>query len=217
LDPNYADGHLWYALYLSSVGRYDDALAEVLEAKELAPLAPYVDLGVGAVHYFGTRYEEALLAHRQAAELDSTFVNAKVWLGLTLAALERNDEALVELKGAVALTNRHPLALWPLGYAYARMGRRDDAREILQILVARSQQEFIQAYGIAAILFALGDLEEGLNWTERAYEAREYTMSDFANGPVQQQLSDHPRFRRILERMDLTTRRPRLLTVSAAP
>jgi Tfp pilus assembly protein PilF len=39
LNPNYPTAHQWYAVYLMSAGRFDEALAETRRAQELEPLS----------------------------------------------------------------------------------------------------------------------------------------------------------------------------------
>ncbi|GAH98755.1 unnamed protein product, partial [marine sediment metagenome] len=39
LNPGYATGHQWYAIYLIGRGRHDDSIAEIKLAKELDPLS----------------------------------------------------------------------------------------------------------------------------------------------------------------------------------
>jgi DNA-binding winged helix-turn-helix (wHTH) protein/TolB-like protein len=40
LDPNYATGHHWYAFFLQTLGRYDEAMQERRRALEIDPLTP---------------------------------------------------------------------------------------------------------------------------------------------------------------------------------
>ncbi len=40
LNPNYATGHFWYAIYLAETwGRHDEAIARIERAQELEPLS----------------------------------------------------------------------------------------------------------------------------------------------------------------------------------
>jgi len=42
LDPKYPTAHHWYSLYLSGLGRYEQAIAEAERAYELDPLSPII-------------------------------------------------------------------------------------------------------------------------------------------------------------------------------
>ena len=50
LNPNSAVAHDWYGLiYLSAMGRHDEAIAHVRRAKELDPLTAYIAVRSGLV------------------------------------------------------------------------------------------------------------------------------------------------------------------------
>ena len=47
LNPNYATAHHWYAYHLASMGRMDEALAEINEALKIDPLSLIINTDVG--------------------------------------------------------------------------------------------------------------------------------------------------------------------------
>ena len=59
LKSSYVMAHEWYAEYLVSLGRNDEAIAEIKKAQQLDPLAVPVTRAVGWVLYFARRYAEA--------------------------------------------------------------------------------------------------------------------------------------------------------------
>ncbi len=71
LNPNYGVAHVYYAFYLSAIGRHDDAIREVTLAAELDPTSTRI-LDLAQLHfYLARRYDEALEQSRKLHELDS--------------------------------------------------------------------------------------------------------------------------------------------------
>jgi TolB-like protein len=60
LNPNYPIGCLYYAVYLSSIGRQAEAVKEIKRGQELDPLSLPVNAGAAYVLYFGRDYDEAI-------------------------------------------------------------------------------------------------------------------------------------------------------------
>jgi hypothetical protein len=44
LEPNYAEGHRAYAIYLLTVRRHEKAVAEARRTRELSPLSPVINV-----------------------------------------------------------------------------------------------------------------------------------------------------------------------------
>jgi Tfp pilus assembly protein PilF len=58
LNPNSAVTHDWYgAIYLSPMGRFEEAIAHGKRAKELDPLTPYMRVDLGFSYNFARRYD----------------------------------------------------------------------------------------------------------------------------------------------------------------
>ena len=51
LDPNYATGHHWYAFFLQTLGRYDEAMVERRRALEMDPLTPMPSVGLSGLYW----------------------------------------------------------------------------------------------------------------------------------------------------------------------
>ncbi len=60
LNPNYATTRHWYAEYLLTVGRKEEAIAEIKRAQELDPLSLIINAVVGVVYIENRQYEQAI-------------------------------------------------------------------------------------------------------------------------------------------------------------
>jgi tetratricopeptide (TPR) repeat protein len=129
------------------------------------------------------------------------FAPAHVKLGEILLMQGKLPEAIAELESARRLAPDYLFTLGRLGFAYARVGRTNDARKLL------SQLLDFQAHGreaglhIALVNHGLGNDEEALNWLEYATENR---YGDELNSlPFWKDLRPHPRVQAILRKMNL--------------
>ena len=83
LNPGYAAAHLWYAVYLAAMGRFDEAEAEINRAQELDPLSLPIMTNVGWIHHLSRRYDRAIEAYKKALEMEPNFILARRRLGQT--------------------------------------------------------------------------------------------------------------------------------------
>ena len=204
LNPGYATAHQWYAVaYLSSVGRLDEALAEVRRAREADPLSLISYVATGWVLYAARRYDEAIEQYRKAIEMDPNFFAAQREIGMVYVQKGQYQQAIAEFQKALKLSPGDTFALGQLGQAYALAGQKSEATRILNTLKERSRQGYVRAYDLAAVATGLGDKDQALAWLEKAYQDRAEWLTWAKVEPWMDPLRSDPRFQDLLRRMRL--------------
>ena len=100
LNPNYADGHHWYAAHLSAMGRLDEALREIRTAQELDPLSLVINMEVAWNLYMARDFKGAVEQSWKTLVLEPKFAAAQHTLGLAYEQLGATDEATTEFQNA---------------------------------------------------------------------------------------------------------------------
>jgi TolB-like protein/DNA-binding winged helix-turn-helix (wHTH) protein/Tfp pilus assembly protein PilF len=76
-NPNYALAHHWYAaFYLVPQGRYAEAIAEMKLARQLDPVSPIVNTGLGWAYAISGNYSQAFAQYQEALHLSPRFLPA---------------------------------------------------------------------------------------------------------------------------------------------
>ena len=83
------------------------------------------------------------------------------------------------------------------------MGRRDDARRILEQLIDKSRQQYVAADSIATVYAALGEKDNVFRWLERAIDEHSATAASFIFHPEFRALQSDPRFAALVRRMGI--------------
>ena len=205
LQPSYANAHHWYADFLSSQGRSDEALAQVDEARALDPLSVPIGLTHGAMLYFARRYPESEASLREQISLHPESFLAHLDLGRTLEEMGDLEQAQREFEIGARLADADPGASAPIGHVLARMGRRAEAGAIVEKLVAAQQTRYVSSYTIGIICTAMGDFDRAFQLFERAFEERDPMMVVMRVHPRLDPLRGDPRFQNLLRRTGLVT------------
>ena len=97
-----------------------------------------------------------------------------------------------------------------LGFAYARMGQADQAREVLRELEQTKRSRYVQPYFVARVHAALGEKDRALKYLEEAEQVwSEYLISPTFGGlrtdPAWDEFrrQDDPRYWAICEKVGL--------------
>ena len=204
LNPSYPTAHSWYGEYLMVMGRFDEALTEMTRAYELNPLSPVVNLALGFRFYFARDYPQAIEQFQKTLTMDSTFLQAPVFLGRAYGQKGAYAESIGELRKALDLSEGDTNELAALAYAYAISHQAGEARKILQQLKERSQQTYVQPSLIAAIYIGLSEKDQALDWLEKAYEDRSTGLVYLKVEPSFDSVRSAPRFVDLLRRIGLS-------------
>jgi Flp pilus assembly protein TadD len=97
----------------------------------------------------------------------------------------------------------HPSANAFLGIALAQLGRRKEARTELNGFLERAASGYVPSSIVARLYFALGEKEEGFGWLEKAYEERDFWLSNLKTDPMFSGIRPDPRYHALLKKMNL--------------
>ena len=172
LNPGYAQAHQYYADFVKSFGRFDEALEEMKKALTLDPLSYSINTGIGHVLYLSRKYDLAIDQYRKVVESDPAFVPARLWFGRPYLQKGMFKEAIQQSEEAVKLANESTVSLATLGQAYASAGNKGDAGKILDRLLERSKKQYVPSYWIALVQMSIGNKDEAFAWLEKAYNER---------------------------------------------
>ncbi len=89
----------------------------------------------------------------------------------------RYPEGLPAAEKAAALSGGAALPVADLGYIHARLGHGEEARRLLQTLVATSTQRYTPAVTLAIVHVGLDENERALDWLDKAYEERSIRLA----------------------------------------
>jgi TolB-like protein/DNA-binding winged helix-turn-helix (wHTH) protein/Tfp pilus assembly protein PilF len=198
LNPNYANGHHWYAEFLSLVGRNEQAIAESERARELDPLSNIINTWVGSRYFFARQYDRAIEQYRNAVEMDPGFVPVHLVLGHALEQKHMYREAILELERAVSLSGGSPVYMASLAHVYGIAGRRDQAREILRSLRKLAKQRYVSAYDLALASLGVGETEQALALLGQAVEERSPRAAFLGVDPRFDDLRSDARFKTLM-------------------
>jgi TolB-like protein/DNA-binding winged helix-turn-helix (wHTH) protein/Flp pilus assembly protein TadD len=204
LNPGDARTHNLYAGYLMYTGQFADGISEARLARDLDPLSLPVNNALAGRLLAAGRYDQALEQVQKTLELDSHFAPAHQTLGWAYLHIGKHGESLQEFQKALQLSGTDDTDLMlDLGFAYAAVGKREEARRILAKLRSLQKRGLVPAGSIAILYGALGELNEAFAWLEKAYEERDPQLTYLKVGRRFEPLRQDPRFRELVLRVGL--------------
>jgi tetratricopeptide (TPR) repeat protein len=198
LDPGYVIGLYQYALYLSVLGKHDEAIAHAQKALELDPLSPIVLYRAGRVQFQARRYDEAIKLFRRILELNANDPLGLYGLSLAYEAQGKFDTAILCVKKQNLQQGLDVAAV------YAASGNHAEARRLLDETTRRLKEtkSYLRPGWVAEVYIGLGDKDEAMRWLEQAYKERDIWLALLKVWPRFDPLRSDPRFQDLLRRMN---------------
>jgi adenylate cyclase len=211
VEPNAAITHWLNAHYLIVMGHEEEAIREVEIAIKLDPLTPLVYQNASFIYCFAGKYDKSLEYCERSLELDPEFVFAYLSMVNTYIAKGMFKKALSILEEKTTIPGIRSALL---GYTYGKVGKRSEAKKILQDLEETWKKGAGNRVEFALVHLGLGEIDEALRYLEESVDEPPatssrlsflgmFTLSTLKVNAVWDPLRYEPRFKEILKKIGL--------------
>ncbi len=204
LDPNFVQGHHWYATFLLTSGRIPESLKEIEQARKLDPSSTTIQADKGLILFYDGRKDEAFTLLKQLELTDPNLATTHGYLAVLY--LDRKDYANFFKESKQGAELRHD----PEGLAVANAAEQGFAtggvvgmREaMVRVQKQFSDQGSGSAYDVAVIYASLGKKEDALRYLHTAYDKRETGVLGMSRDPALNVLHDSSEYQQIATRVE---------------
>jgi TolB-like protein/DNA-binding winged helix-turn-helix (wHTH) protein len=200
LSPSYSCAHEDRAVFLASLGRRSEALAEIAKIDQL-------DTGFSSAQsesaaYFELRdYADLTEAAKRGLILDSNDAWQHYYLGAGYEGTGRLHEAIAEYQKAME-TSDDPRPAVALAHAWAAAGEKGKARKILRGL-EHNAKAMTSPYTMATIYAGLGENDQALESLRKACLEKSLDAGWIRSDYLLDSLRSDPRFQDLLRYIGL--------------
>lgn len=206
LNPNSADLHREYSVYLRRMGRPDEAIAEAKKACEIDPLVDDFTVSLGWAYYYARRFAPAIQQFQKVLAGDKQSLAARFGLA---KAFEKNDmqkEAITQWEEILAESNAEELAA-TVRRTYDRSGYEAAMKELWQVQLQyfrkESQEKYVSPIKFATLHALLNEKDAAFSWLEKAFAEESSRLSDLKSDADFDNLHADPRFAELVRRIGL--------------
>jgi Tfp pilus assembly protein PilF len=205
LDPNSVVAHHWYATFLMVLGRSQEALSEIEEARKLDPPSSSILADKGLILFLAGQTNQAIVLLKQIESAEPSFLSPHAYLATVHLATKEYKKFLVELKtAAIILHDQGRLRIVAAGEkGFAASGGPGMLHSMLNVQQDLYEKGNFEAYELASTYCLLGNKKRALSLLQIAVERREAGDVAIRVDQNLQSLHDNPIFRRLVEQVGL--------------
>jgi serine/threonine protein kinase/tetratricopeptide (TPR) repeat protein len=204
LKPGNQVAHRWYAYSLSAMGRHDEAYAEIERARQISPQSAVIATAVANVLFLAGKFDEAIVQCRKSLETDPGAVAAHTVLRWAYELKGMQSEALAAFEQERSFAGDTPTTHAKRAHVLAAIGKKDEARSILEEIIAKRAQNWVTAYEIAIIYTLLDDFDNAFRWLVQAEREHAVGFTFVRVDPHLAKLRSDPRFVDLLRETEKT-------------
>jgi TolB-like protein len=197
LSPSQAIFCYWYAEFLMSAGRVEEAVELAEAARRIDPLSPVVGASLAMILYLARRYDRAVEVLEKNLELDDRHFLPHLRLGLVRIQQKRPDAAVRELETAVELSGRSTETRAALAMAHAAAGHRRETDALLAELERSGDVPYVLPLNLAKVHAARDDAPRAVACLQRAVEEMNADLIELNSEPLFDGIRDAPGFQEI--------------------
>ncbi len=204
INPSFVPAHLWYGIFLSVLGRNDEAIAEARKAKELEPLSASVSAVTGMIFYFARQYLPAAKMFREALEMEPGFVLAHEGWGQLHLQQRAWKKAIKHLEEALRHTRFGGSMIAAAAFGLARAGDVARARALLKRITTLLTRGEASPVSVAIAHIGLNQPDEAFRWLQRACQQRSGKLIYLKANPIFCELRADKRFEALARKIGLS-------------
>src|SRR5205085_6581793 len=199
IDSNSTISNYFIAAFYAAIGERETALTYLSRTAKIDPASLWVsNFACEIYRYFGLT-DEAMAAGERSLQLDPTFLYSEPLLAALYREMERFDDAIALYKKSQDISGRIPFGL---AITYAKMNRREEAREILKAACA-TRGSYTPGDAIAHVHVVLEEYEDAIRELARAYDEHSSSLHFIGIAPEFAPLRPDKRFATIVKEIGL--------------
>lgn len=167
LDPGNATARQWYALCLVGIGRHDEAVSMIEQARDVDPLSPVLSSDVAVVYRVAGRRADEIAQLVQITRIHPTFGEAWRQLGVAYQIENAHRESAAAFSEAIRVGGETASLLAEMGYEHALSGDRARGIDALGRLQKFGDTQYVAPTYFAILYAALGDEAHAIEWIKK--------------------------------------------------
>jgi TolB-like protein/DNA-binding winged helix-turn-helix (wHTH) protein len=194
LNPNYSEGHIWRGQLLSSLGKHDEALAEIRRGMELDPLSISAGSMYGEALFFSRRFNESIEQLKRVLLLDPNYFPAHRFLAFNYEMIGDYDMRIAETMKVNEIGGT-PERAQAIMESYKKGGWHQFLRD------AADDKFDLHEYSVATWCAELGENDKALKILNSEFDRRASELVIIKVDPRLDNLRGDPRFQDLLARV----------------
>ena len=196
LDPNDAEIHSSYAIFLVAMGRREQAIAEMKKAEEIDPVSEITNMLGAYVLYFAHQYDQALDQGKKTLELYPNSAGTYYWMGHIYEQKHMPEEAFASYLKSNSGT---PADFAALHAAFEKDGLRGFWLQEFK----RSESKPDWPCWKAMFYGHTGDKEQAMQILQESFDHHCDGLQFLKTNPVFDSLRDDPRYHELISKLRL--------------
>ncbi len=196
LDDEFIPAHLGLISVLNMQGRFDESLAEARKIKEFDAVSIVADLEIAKIYYRKKEFGKTDEILSDLLERNPDHKGLKYVRSYQFINTGRYNETIEILRDIYESGNKEDriYAAAPLGFAYAKSGRFDEAKKIIAGLELSEKTGYVPAQEKALVYVGLGDYAKAFENLHKSCDEKFPTLPGWITDPIVDKVKSDPRF-----------------------
>jgi Tfp pilus assembly protein PilF len=206
LNPNYANAHHWYGLFLMWDARPAEGLVHLRRSLELDPMNMQYNTNLGQGLGFARQYDASVAQLKKTLEMDPNYPQALGQLSREYFEMGKYDLWLETLKKALLLFQRpDELAIAEeVSKVYSKSGIKSALLRGIELRKKLADHRYVDPADIAYDYAVIGDKDHAFEWLDKAAAEKSGGLQPIKALPEVDSLRSDPRYLALLKRIGMT-------------